>query len=128
MGLFDNTANYGYQPGYQYPNYYQYQGPTIGQQLQNTVDSFTRGINDMGNDMNTSFARMRRTMHGEPEYSVARIASWGGGAALLWSIADSSMRNRPEGLLALAVLGVGAVAGNWLYDWFMDRYGQNFGY
>lgn len=114
---------YYQQPYYGYP-----QGPSLGDQLSQTVDNFTRSITDSQNDMQRSFRRMQRTWNGEPEYSVARLASWGGGAALLWSICDSSMRNSPQGLLALGVLGVGAVAGNWIYDWFMDRYGQNFGY
>lgn len=110
--------------GYGYPNYgYQQPNP-----ISQTIDQFTRSITDSMNDTQRSFRRMQRAWNGEPEYSVGRLASWGGGAALLWSVADSSLRNRPEGLLALAVIGAGAVAGNWAYDWFMDRYGHHFGY
>lgn len=117
------SAYYYQQPYYGYP-----QGPSLGDQLSRTVDGFTRSITDSSNDMQRSMRRMQRTWNGEPEYSVARLASWGGGAALLWSICDSSMRNSPAGLMALGVLGIGAVAGNWAYDWFMDNYGQHFGY
>jgi hypothetical protein len=113
-------------------NYYGYPGYDYGYQQPNpisqTTDQFTRGLQDSVNDAQRSFRRMQRTWNGEPEYSVARLASWGGGAALLWSVIDSNLRSRPEGLMALAVLGVGAWAGNWAYDWFMDRFGQNFGY
>jgi hypothetical protein len=111
---------YGYPP--QYPGYSQ------PNPISQTIDQFTRGFEDATRDAQRSFRRMERAWNGEPEYSVGRVASWGGGAALLWSIADSSMRYRPEGLLALAVLGVGAWVGNQAYDWFMDRFGRNFGY
>lgn len=107
-----------------------YQQPTYQQQnpLTNIVNDFTNSINSSANDFQTSMRRAQRTWNGEPEYSVARIASWGGGAALAFSIADSTMRSRPEGLLMLGLLGIGAFAGNKAYDWFMDRFGQNFGW
>jgi hypothetical protein len=118
------TYNYGYQyPAYGYP-----QGPSLGDQITNTVDQFTRSITDSSNDMQRSMRRMQRAWNGEPEYSIPRLASWGGGAAMLLSICNSSMRNGPTGLAALAVLGVGAIAGNWLYDQFMDRFGMHFGW
>ncbi|MEB3221742.1 MAG: hypothetical protein VKS61_06650 [Candidatus Sericytochromatia bacterium] len=116
-------GSYGY-PSYGYPSYgYQQPNP-----ISQTIDQFTRSLQDSMNDTQRSFRRMQRAWNGEPEYSVGRLASWGGGAALLWSVIDSNLRSRPEGLVALAVLGVGAWAGNCAYDWFMDRYGQHFGY
>ncbi|MEB3196491.1 MAG: hypothetical protein VKP62_04735 [Candidatus Sericytochromatia bacterium] len=109
-------------PRYGYPGY------TQPDPISQTIDQFTRQFQDVARNTQTSFRRMERAWNGEPEYSVGRIASWGGGAALLWSVLDSTLRNRPEGLLALGVLGVGAWVGNQAYDWFMDRYGRHFGY
>jgi hypothetical protein len=135
-GLFNTQPQY-YQP----QPYYYPQQPNIGTQIGQTIDQFTRQIGNAGNDLSrqinnsandfqTSMRRMERTWNGEPEYSIPRVASWGLGAAALHAIVDNMSRSGgPTGLIALGVLGLGALGGNWLYDQFMDRFGkQTFGW
>lgn len=130
-GLFNQQPTY-YQPQ---PSYYPQQ-PNVGQQLSQTIDQFTRSIgntgndlsrtiNNAGNDFQTSMRRMERTWNGEPEYSIPRMASWGIGAMALHSIVDNMSRSGgPAGIVALGLMGLGALGGNIAYDWFMDRWGK----
>lgn len=85
------------------------------------LDGIQRQFDGFGRDMRQAGRKFDRAITGEPEFNLWRIGSWGAGAWAAYEFIGSSMRNRPEGLMALALIGAGAFVGNWIYDYVRDR-------
>ncbi len=89
--------------------------------LQRMWDSIFRPSNPidaMQYDMRRAADNMQRQMSGQGTTDWWRIGAWGAGGVAVWQVVAANMRNRPEGIMALALIGAGAFAGNWVYDYF----------